>query len=154
MFSRQIFLGCVFLLFACLNSCKAQYLTGYYSKTDFLKACKWDEKVDEHYKPNATYLHDLESTAPFDVKLFLGTWCGDSKHWVPKFFKIDSLLPIHSLEIIAVDTTKRDSLHVMQQYHVTALPTFIFIRNGQELGRIVEEPKKKKLEKNMYQIVK
>jgi|YNPMSStandDraft_2_1061718.scaffolds.fasta_scaffold00119_22 hypothetical protein len=141
---------CCFIFF---ESCKNQYLRGYYSWEEFADSCQWKVKINEKYKPDSVYLDSLKRlNVPMDLKLFLGTWCSDSKKWVPKFMAIKSYLPIQNLEIIAVDTTKKDSLKLYQVYKMDSIPLFVFLESGttNEIGRLKVKPYKRKLEKTLY----
>lgn len=74
----------------------------------------------------------------------IGTWCGDSKREVPKLFKIfDAIdIPRDNVILFGVDRTKRSSDGTTEQYNVKRVPTVIVFRDGEELGRIVESPRK------------
>ncbi|MBK9447841.1 MAG: thioredoxin family protein [Bacteroidetes bacterium] len=50
-------------------------------------------------------------------------------------------LPISTVEIISVDTTKKDEKKLAQAVGLKKIPTFIFYQGGDEIGRIVEKPK-------------
>ena len=56
------------------------------------------------------------------------------------------------MEFIEVDRNKEDGLGLVQKMNVSAIPTFIILRNGKELGKIVERPKVS-LERDMAEIV-
>jgi tetratricopeptide (TPR) repeat protein len=81
------------------------------------------------------------------VDIYLGTWCGDSKKWVPKFIKLwDELgLKRSQLRLIALYNdekrykTSPDGVEQGQQIH--RVPVFIFKSNNVEYARIVESPK-------------
>jgi tetratricopeptide (TPR) repeat protein len=81
------------------------------------------------------------------VDIYLGTWCGDSKKWVPKFIKLwDELgLKRSQLRLIALYNdekrykTSPDGMEQGQQIH--RVPVFIFKSNNVEYARIVESPK-------------
>ncbi len=74
--------------------------------------------------------------------VFGGTWCGDTKRELPKFFKTVSLaqIPESNIELYGVDRSKRSSDGLTEKYHVTNVPTFIVFSDGKEVGRIVEHP--------------
>lgn len=80
------------------------------------------------------------------VKIFLGTWCGDSKKWVPQFVRIwDELkLKDDQLEYICVhnegDQYKKGRYGEQKDLNIHRVPTFIFYENDEEIGRIVERP--------------
>lgn len=149
-----LFVSLIIFLFTFLESCKKnQYLRGYYSWQEFSDSCKWKVKINEKYKPDSLYLDSLKKiNVPMDLKLFLGTWCSDSRKWVPKFMAIQSYLPIQNLEIIAVDTTKKDPLKLYQTYQMDSIPLFVFLEAGtnKEIGRLKVKPYKRKLEKTLY----
>lgn len=151
---RQIVLLCLSVIVLCFaESCKNQYLTGYYSFEQFDTLCKWKQKVNLKYKPDPVYLDSLKTlNRPMNLKLFLGTWCSDSRRWVPRFRTIQSHLPILNVEIIAVDTTKKDSLRLYQVFKMDSIPLFVFLdaNTNEEIGRMKVKPYKRKLEKTLY----
>jgi len=81
-----------------------------------------------------------------EVKIFLGTWCGDSKKWVPQFAKVwDELkLDENQLEYICLhnegDNYKRGLNGKEENLNIHRVPTFIFYKDKKEIGRIVERP--------------
>jgi len=138
-----------------LTSCKNYYLRGYYTRDEFIRECRWKHPVAEKYQPKPPYGDSLRLVRDsFDVKLFLGTWCSDSRKWVPRFFQLQPMLPVRRLEIISVDTTKKDERKLCAAYKIDSLPTFVFLRQGQIGSRLVEKPYKRKLEKELYRILK
>jgi tetratricopeptide (TPR) repeat protein len=80
------------------------------------------------------------------MKIFFGTWCGDSKRELPKMTKVLEKLsfPQKNITLIGVD----DSTEVYKQspqrqeagMNIFRVPTFIVYENGKEVGRIVEYP--------------
>ncbi|MDO9255996.1 MAG: thioredoxin family protein [Bacteroidales bacterium] len=94
-------------------------------------------KADEAtMKQLAGKLNDIE------VTVVMATWCGDSKEWVPRFYKImDSLdFPYKKLTLICVDRTKKAPGINVDALKIELVPTFIFYRKDVELGRIIEVP--------------
>jgi thiol-disulfide isomerase/thioredoxin len=90
----------------------------------------------------------VEKLGKVDVKtevlLFLGTWCPDSISEAPKIIKVyDTAKNSNlSLQLYGVDRAKQDGLGLTDKYNVTRVPTVIFLREGKELGRIIEYPGK------------
>jgi tetratricopeptide (TPR) repeat protein len=82
------------------------------------------------------------------VDIYLGTWCGDSKKWVPQFIKLwDELgLKRSQLRLIGLYNDKEryktspDGEEQGQQIH--RVPVFVFKKDNVEYARIVETPKK------------
>ena len=119
-------------------------LTGKVTRTDVQGAVGWETLKGEDYSPDASLVKAIqENTGDVKVLLFLGTWCGDSKREVPRFFKLMDQAGISEgqVEIIALDRSKKDTEGLTEQWQVEYVPTFIFIKDGVEIGRIVETPK-------------
>jgi tetratricopeptide (TPR) repeat protein len=81
------------------------------------------------------------------VDIYLGTWCGDSKKWVPQFIKLwDELgLKRSQLRLIALyndeERYKTSPDGEEQGQQIQRVPVFIFKSNNVEYARIVESPK-------------
>ncbi|MFD2099594.1 thioredoxin family protein [Flagellimonas iocasae] len=96
--------------------------------------------------------------AQYNIKLFLGTWCGDSKRETPRFIKILEAAdyPMEQLEIIALDRRaaqyKKSPTGEEKGLNIIKVPTMIFYKNGKEVNRIVERPIAS-LEEDIAQIV-
>lgn len=151
-------IACTLALFFLLAwGCKQkQYMVGYYSYEEFQQECKWENFVDVDYKTKEKWMDSLRSLEWKDsmhVQLFLGSYCGDSKKWVPRFYSLKDELPIASVDIISVDTSKKDEKGLWKTVKLEKIPTFIFYQDGQETGRIVEKPKGR-LEKNLFRLFK
>jgi hypothetical protein len=96
--------------------------------------------------PNPKWAKNLKSV---EVEIFMGTWCGDSKNWVPKFLKLwDTLgLKRDQLKLIALYDMIEGSSKYKQGpngeekgKNIHRVPTFIFTEKGTEIARIVESP--------------
>ena len=80
------------------------------------------------------------------VDIYLGTWCGDSRKWVPRFIKLwdDLGLDRQQLNFIALyngdEKYKQGPNGEEKGKNVHRVPTFIFQKNGAEFARIVEKP--------------
>ncbi len=83
-----------------------------------------------------------EADSGLDILVFLGTWCPDSKREVPRFLKIVDLagIPATRVRLYGLDRSKKSTDGLTDQYSISRVPTFIFLRQGSEVGRIVEIP--------------
>lgn len=97
-------------------------------------------------RPDAEACKALASVPPgAEVTVFLGTWCGDSRREVPRFWKALDIargagadVPF-AIHYIGVDRQKKEPSAPVTNNDVRYVPTFIVFREGREVGRIVEE---------------
>ncbi|MHA7128252.1 hypothetical protein [Algoriphagus namhaensis] len=81
-----------------------------------------------------------------EVEIYLGTWCGDSKRWVPRFVKIWNELGLdeNRLHFIALydgkELYKQGPNGEEKGKRIHRVPTFVFKENGEEYARMVEYP--------------
>ena len=77
-----------------------------------------------------------------DITVFFGGWCSDSKRQVPHFLKIADAagIPSDHIRFYALDRTKKSDDSTTDHYRIERVPTFIFSRDGAEVGRITESP--------------
>ena len=112
----------------------------------------------QSYAPQQKIIQQLKTLQPeLKVIIFLGTWCPDSKREVPRFFKILDQADLTSrfdIEMWAVDRKKQLPNDLAQQYGIEYVPTFIFLKNGKEIGRIIESPESLYLEQDILNILK
>ena len=88
------------------------------------------------------------------VEVYFGTWCSDSRYWVPAFIGlIDKTILADKIELIAVPRSKKTKETAKLDEIIELVPTFVFWRDGKELGRIVETPNAS-LVKDMIKILK
>lgn len=120
---------------------------------------KWFNKNHNGYVVDETLVKTLkDSLSNYTIKMFLGTWCGDSKKEVPRFYKVlDKVqFPEIQLEVIAVDRTpeayKKSPTGEEKGLNIHKIPTMIFYKDGKEVNRIVEHPKET-FELDIYNIV-
>ena len=90
----------------------------------------------------------------YEIKGFMGTWCGDSKRETPPFYKIleQADFNLKNLELITVNRSKKTPDNLQEGLNIIRVPTFIFYKDGKEIGRYVERPRES-LEKDMLKIV-
>ncbi len=118
-------------------------LTGQVTRTTVENHAGWEQLRAQDYAPDPTAIATIrEYRDTFDVLLFIGTWCGDSKREVPRYFKIMDQAGLEEarLTIIGLDRTKVDADGLTERWGIEYVPTLIVTREGQELGRIVERP--------------
>ncbi len=118
---------------------------------------RWQQN-EQDYQPQKKILARLKTVQkPFKVKLFLATWCPDSRREVPRFFKIlheSGLATQATVEMWAVDRKLKTVDKLSDRFGIKRVPTFIFFRDGKEIGRIVETPQALYLEEDIVSILK
>ncbi len=93
------------------------------------------------YQPDSSVIAILHSTAPeLQVMVFCGTWCPDTKHELPRFYKVASEagIPDSHITLYGLDRSKHSADGMTDRFDITNVPTFIFTLHGKEIGRIVE----------------
>ncbi len=91
--------------------------------------------------PNAAAVAGMRKNKDnVNIVIFGGTWCEDTHFVLPKFFKIQeaSGFPNDRITIYAVDRNKKTLGTYANDYHITNVPTIIVMKNGKEVGRVVE----------------
>jgi thiol-disulfide isomerase/thioredoxin len=93
-------------------------------------------------QPDAEAARALAAVQPgAEVTVFLGTWCGDSRREVPRLWKAlseaGSAMPF-AIHYVGVDRAKREPAAAITESAVRYLPTFVVLRDGTEVGRVIE----------------
>lgn len=74
----------------------------------------------------------LVSTSANLIVDFYATWCGPCKMLAPE---LEELASEHNeIEVVSVDVDKFEELAA--KFYITAVPTIIFYKNGNQTGRI------------------
>ena len=116
----------------------------------------WRESRDS-YRPQAEYTEMLKAISPAKAWVFFGIWYPDCSISVPRFFKIIEVAGIEDrldISICAVDRLKCLPADLVARYGIKFVPTFIFERDGREIGRVVETPSSLYLEEDLWNILK
>jgi len=109
---------------------------------------------DSHTLDTAT----VEKIKPLlkDVKItaFMGSWCPDSQREIPAMYKIlqSADYNLDNLTLYAMDHQKLTEEGYENTLDINYVPTLIFYRDGEEIGRFVEHAQET-LEKDMFAIV-
>ena len=164
---------CLLTLFVCyqilgqqlntvVNDDKGQpMLLGKTNKYAFThKSFNWFDENYDKYLTNTTVINQIkDSLQQYNIQVFYGSWCGDSKRELPKFYKVltQAGFPEKQLEMIAVDKKqeayKQSPGGEEKTLNIHRVPTFIFYKNNKEVNRIVEFPKED-FERDILKIVK
>lgn len=113
------------------------------------------ELYDEYVPEQKWVRKTQKKKEDIEILIVLATWCGDSKNQVPPFLKFfdEAGFTEDALTMICVNRAKQAGDTDISDLNIERVPTFIFYRNGKELGRIIETPDKS-LERDTYKIIK
>jgi thiol-disulfide isomerase/thioredoxin len=104
------------------------------------------------YNPDREVVERIkEKIEDTEIKLFTADWCPDCRIQLPRvLFALGD--EDFALEILEVDRNKKDDSGLSEMMGVMAIPTFIFLKDGVELGRIIERPKGR-MEEDIFEIL-
>lgn len=117
---------------------------------------KWYPESLNNYIPNRPAVDAFKKYGDsLQLIVFMGTWCEDSHFVVPKLF---SLLDAASfsrdkISLLGVDRNKKTLSHLAEGLNIVNVPTIIVMKNGKELGRVVEYGKSGLFDKDLGEIV-
>lgn len=119
----------------------------------------WFQSNHDTFTPDANTVNQLKNELPeYTITAFMGTWCGDSKREVPKFYKVleEANYPMDRLTMVGLsrdrDTYKQSPGGEEEGLDIHRVPTFIVYKDGKEVNRIVESPVTS-IERDLLQIV-
>lgn len=97
-------------------------------------------------KPNASSLHFI---------VFGGTWCHDTQFILPKFYSLTdaAAVPANNISLIGVDRNKKTLGNLAESLNVVNVPTIIVLKDGKEIGRVVEYGKTGLWDKELGEII-
>ncbi|MHB1921799.1 MAG: thioredoxin family protein [Chitinophagaceae bacterium] len=118
-------------------------LTGYLSESVLANdsAFQWFFNGVNDYHPDPSMVRYIAANKDhFQVVVLGGTWCPDTQKLLPEFYRvmIGAGYPLNKIMVIGVDHHLKAIGNETRPYHLVQTPTFIFYRNGKELGRIVD----------------
>ena len=114
----------------------------------------WNAEYND-YQPDYEALDSLEGKLEdVTIKIVFRSTCSDSREQLPRLFKILNELnyDVNLITLIGFNREKQGLSNETEGLEIELVPTIIFYKDGNEIGRIVEAPEES-LEKNILQIV-
>lgn len=139
------------------NESKEKIQTGLISLNE-VKHYKWFKQEYKKYNFLKNVTDSLAGAESFKITIVGGDWCSDTKIYLPRIIKILEEVKFleENLKIIFVDRSKQKPEGVDNSFdglQIKFVPTFIvYDLTGNEIGRIVESPKKT-LEEDLLKII-
>ena len=133
-------------------------IKGFFTKKDIVtdSAFAWYAENLQGYKPDQNALQALRANKDsINIITFGGTWCGDTKNILPKFIALTDAAGLSQDRIthIGVDRNKKTIQHLAEAFNVINVPTIIVMKNGKEVGRVVEYGKYGVFDKELGEII-
>jgi thiol-disulfide isomerase/thioredoxin len=142
------------------NHPKQHYLVGIVNKyliQNDTAFTKWYTSSASYYKPDTAIVAAM-ATANKNIQLvvFGGTWCEDTQFILPKFFKLQEMsgVPDSVISLFGVNRAKKSLAAIADAFAVVNVPTIIVMKNGKEVGRVVEYGKTGKWDTELTDIIK
>jgi len=112
--------------------------------------------VMENSQANAKAVAEIKAVdKTTTVTLLFGTWCPDSKNYVPRLMRAlrDAGNDKLQVKLIGIDNQFHQPVDTVQPRKITNVPTVILERDSREIGRIVETPASKTIEEDVAAIL-
>ncbi len=116
----------------------------------------WYAQNQKSYTPNVAALEALQKNKDsVQLLVFMGTWCDDSQNIIPKMFLLTDSAGFSQdrITLIGVDRKKRTFGHLSEALNITNVPTIIVLKNGKEVGRVIEYGKYGLFDKEVGEIL-
>lgn len=107
-------------------------------------------------KPDAASVSAVVAKADsIHIVIFGGTWCDDTHQLLPKYLSLLQAadFPDSHLTLVAVDRSKTTVGNLTDIFHITNVPTCILMKNGKEVGRIIEYGKTTFVDKELGEMI-
>ena len=135
-----------------------KYIKGFVSKQKLATdpAYGWYHRQTKDFTPDAKVVEAFKG-AKDSVRIlaFSGLWCDDTKYIIPRFYAITDAAGFDSSRIVmlGVDRDKKTIERMAETFDVTLVPTIIILKNGKEVGRVVEYGKTGEFDKELGAIM-
>ncbi len=102
---------------------------------------KWYEESRKIYqRPDTAIVGTFARNKDVSFVIFGGTWCEDTHFILPKFFMLQEKAGIADdhIALFGVNRDKQTIGNIASAMKVVNVPTIIVMKNGKEIGRVVE----------------
>jgi hypothetical protein len=111
--------------------------------------------LKDRYTPSADAVATLRKAGKARLTVVFGTWCGDSKEYVPRLLKAVEAAanPRLSVRLVALDPGFLRPSDVIYGRRVINVPTILVDRGESEIGRVTETPAVEVVEEDVAAIL-
>ena len=133
-------------------------LKGFLAKKDLAAdtAFAWFAQNQKGYSPYTSTLQSLKiNKDSVSFLVFGGTWCHDTQFILPKFFSLSEAAGISQdqITLLGVDRSKKTIQHLSETFNIVNVPTIIVLKEGKEIGRVVEYGRSGMFDKDLGEII-
>jgi thiol-disulfide isomerase/thioredoxin len=121
------------------------------------KSFDWFTQNPKGFIPDSNLVNALKlKKGKVSFLIFGGTWCDDTQFILPKFYKAQELASFSDTSIVffGVDREKKSTGNLSQLFNIKNVPTIIVMKEGKEIGRVVEYGKTGKWDAELAEMIK
>lgn len=97
----------------------------------------------------------IKNKDSIQLLVFMGTWCEDSHDVIPRLYNMTDAAGFSQdrITLIGVDRKKTTLSHLTEALGIINVPTIMVMKNGKEVGRIVEYGKYGMVDRELGEII-
>ena len=130
-------------------------LVGEVSEEEIWKDVPFWHTLMDRYRPDASAVAGFRRTADTTIIVAAGTWCGDSKRYVPQLLRAlhEAGNPHLRVKVVGIANKFVEPAAFITQRNIKKVPTVIVEQNGREIGRVIETPVARTMEEDILAIL-
>jgi hypothetical protein len=115
----------------------------------------WQTLMGKHHPDAKTVAALKKNKRETTVIIAAGTWCGDSKQYVPQLLRAlhDADNRRIQIKLVGIGNKFDEPAEFIKQHDIKKVPTVIVERQGREIGRIIETPVGRTMEEDLAAIL-
>jgi thiol-disulfide isomerase/thioredoxin len=117
----------------------------------------WYANSSKGYNPSPSLVAAMQAASgKVQFVIFGGTWCEDTQNILPKFFACQEKAAFadNAISFYGVDRAKTTLGNLHKAFGITNVPTVIVMKDGKEVGRVVEYGKTGKWDEEIAALLK
>ncbi|HSL89488.1 MAG TPA: thioredoxin family protein [Ignavibacteriaceae bacterium] len=118
-----------------------QIIVGVYSR-DIMYLPDWEDAYFNYEVDEIAADELIPLTENIKILIVGAQWCSDSRNVIPALYKVLDYLSFteEDVEVVMVNRDKKGLSDEVDVLGIDFVPTIIFYKNGEEIGRIIEQP--------------
>lgn len=98
-------------------------------------------ETNDWYEPAAPALKKINEAGELEFVTFHGPWCKDCQYSIPVFNRIMTYVTNDKIKVTVATVdkeTRKDNAGLCEKYDIKKVPSWVILRGGKEIGRIIE----------------